>query len=172
MPHEFVELVETYNACVGAAYRQGVRLRIVLDHNKTVREHLEDGRFWDVLPLTEHSVKLIKAIACVAEPADWTDRNGPLFVSFDIGAHAPTFVFLTTKDPSQAHVVGEYAPMRVRVPLYVWLLMRLQDAPGMNEYPVVAHTPEGMEVQRHELGPMNRVHVHECLCMLRNSGII
>lgn len=164
----FVEAVKWYNSLVPPYSPEGVPLRVPLHLNQSVRENLRSGKFWEVLPFTDHSTILIDAVSAVAERSDWMDVCGVLFWEFECGATPPTHVSIT--DPLR--VVGGMPGFRVRAPIYVWLFMRMHEQPGLNSYPVVADTPEAARAQRTVLSPYNQVRVRKCIQRLATQGIL
>ena len=168
MPLEFTDAVDWYNSVVLPFSPEGVPLRVHLDRNESVRTNIMNRRVWEVLPFTEHSVKLIEAVAKVAEREEWFNPYGVLFCEISFGATLPTQVSAT--DPTVT--VPGLPPMRARVPVYVWLFMRMHEQPGLNSYPVVACTAEGAHVQRYVLSPFNQRCARNCIVKLTLDGVL
>jgi hypothetical protein len=183
IPAEFMELLREYNACVPEFSAEGVRLRVHVNEDETLEWNLRvRPEIFGVLPYTEHSVKLLRGLCKVATHEDWSDVHGPLFCDLRLGAVAPTVVIADyfkvagVVDSSGAPVpprtfgVGELPPVDVRVPVWVWLLLRLYDPPGMNQYPVLGES--NFTLLGTALSPWHQQNVRECLALLRRQGVL
>ena len=168
MPAQFVEKVEEYNALVPLSTSDGVRLRVFLNMDESVDWNLRNLPFWSVLPFTEHSVRLVHAVATVASFGDWNDPDGPLFCDYVIAGTTPKYVAQVGIPPRP--LASESVEARaIRVPVWTWLLLRAQDAPGLNEYPVLT---DDFKIKGYTLGLENQRNVLEAITELLKRRVL
>ena len=172
MPAEFLRRVEEYNARVMPHSPEGVPLRISLNMADCVAGNLQSNRVWEVLAFTEHSVLLLLGICEISTKEDWLALESPLWVNLTLGDGKPQYEMTTATIPSRPMLSDAREKFRTRVPVWHWLLLRAQDAPGLGEYPVLAFTEAGWREQRKMLGYHSYLHIQECIRLLTAQGVM